>query len=335
MDVRDVEQTSLWAVCDTDGVCHCDWRLTAHGCEQDDTMKTIYIVNAVLSGIVGSVAMWITYNRVFVLKQDILDCRTGFPRPKPIESMALMGTIFNFLRMAHAIILVVDGIPNVAFRSFFFEFPWQFGFGALACYLFGIAHTLSDSSKIIYDNWVRSPLIIDGICVAIIALPFITNNICAIAAGIYALQGNIPLATKFTDALYCFWTFYTGSLAIIILYAGTRLLRLLRQHLIEKSDGRVNADKVRLGALKVQIIVLTAFLCLGVFAVILGLYAALRIPITVNKAYNGAIAAIWTYDGALATAFIAFAIILKYVDHDLLSCWLKSFYQVMEKPNRY
>ncbi|KAI9274331.1 hypothetical protein BDA99DRAFT_497176 [Phascolomyces articulosus] len=311
MSLMDVEQTNLWTVCDVDGVCHCDWRLTASGCEQQETIKIIYIVNAALSGFVGCLALWISYHRIIVLKQDILDFRTGFPRPKPIESMAVMGTIFNFLRMAHAIILTVDGIPNVAFRSFFFEFPWQFGFGALACYFFGIAHTLSDSSKIIYDNWVRSPIIIDGTCVAIISLPFITNNICAIAAGVFAVQGNIHMATKFTDALYCFWTFYTGTLAIIILYAGIRLLRLLRSHLLEKSEGRVNVAKVKLGALKVQIIVFTAFICLGVFAIILGLYAALRIPITVNKAYNGVIAAIWTYDGALATAFIEFAIVLN------------------------
>lgn len=73
--------------------------------------------------------------------------------------------------MAHAIILVTDAAPNVAFRSckvlcycvcknyhpilhtytyivsiVIFEFPWQFGIGALSCYLFGIAHTLADVS---------------------------------------------------------------------------------------------------------------------------------------------------------------------------------------------
>ncbi|KAG2223138.1 hypothetical protein INT45_005694, partial [Circinella minor] len=312
MSLMDVEQKYLWTVCDVDGICHCDWRLTAKGCEQEDTVKIIYIINAVISGLVGLLATWITYHRVFVLKQDIVDFRSGFfPKPRPIESMAFMGSIFNFLRMAHAIILILDAIPNQAFRSFFFEFPWQFGFGALACYFFGIAHTLSDSNKIIYDNWVRSPIIIDSICVSIISLPFITNNICAIAAGIYAIHGNIYMASKFTDALYCFWTFYTGVLAIIILYAGARLLRLLNQHIIEKSDGRVNVSKVKLGALKVQIIVFTAFICLGVFAVILGFYAAARIPITVNKTYNALIAALWTYDGAIATACIEFAIILN------------------------
>ncbi|KAI8141442.1 hypothetical protein BJV82DRAFT_176264 [Fennellomyces sp. T-0311] len=308
----DVEPTELWRICEEDGRCHCDWRLTAYGCDDEEsTFINIYIVNAAVSGIVGLIASWLTYHRVYHLKQDLFDFRTGFPRPKPIESMALMGAIFNFLRLAHAVILTVDGVPNIVFRSFFFEFPWQFGFGALACYLFGIAHTLSDSSKVIYDNWVRSPIIVDSICSAIITMPFITNNICAIAAGVYAQSGDMAKAMAFTDALYGFWTFYTGSLGLIILYAGVRLLKLLKRHLMDRTDGRVNIEKVKLGALKVKIIVLTAFFCLAVFAIVVGLYAAKRVPITLNKAYNTAIAAVWTYDGVIATALIEFSIILN------------------------
>ena len=124
MGLMDVEQKNLWTVCDEDGICHCDWRLTAKGCEQENTIQIIYIINAVISGMVGLlgniiyifikidscinsyyhinsliiyIATWITYHRVFVLKQDIVDFRSGFfPKPRPIESMALMGAIFNF-----------------------------------------------------------------------------------------------------------------------------------------------------------------------------------------------------------------------------------------------
>ena len=53
MDLMDVQQKYLWTVCDVDGICHCDWRLTAKGCEQEDTIKIIYIINAVISGLVG------------------------------------------------------------------------------------------------------------------------------------------------------------------------------------------------------------------------------------------------------------------------------------------
>lgn len=41
---------------------------------------------------------------------------------------------FHVLIMAHIVFVVI------------FEFPWQFGFGAFALYLIGIAQTLADVS---------------------------------------------------------------------------------------------------------------------------------------------------------------------------------------------
>lgn len=57
----------------------------------------------------------------------------------------------------------------------------------------------------------------------------------------------------------------------------------------------------------------TGFTCLTVFALILVLYGVLRDSITAHTGYNVGIGAIWTYDGVLATAFIEFSVILKYV----------------------
>ncbi|CDS03581.1 hypothetical protein LRAMOSA00983 [Lichtheimia ramosa] len=301
----------FWKICNDDGVCHCDWRLTIYGCEEEQQLRAMYIALAVLSGLVGVFAFMVLYHRVVYLKQQIFDMRTGYPRPKPIESMAVFGTIFNLLRMVHAIILVTDAAPNVAFRSFMFEFPWQFGIGALSCYLFGIAHTLADSSKVIYDVWIRAPVIVDTMCTVIITMPFISNNICAVAAGVYALRGDNYMASQFTDALYYLWTFYTGFQAILILYAGLRLLRLLNRHLLQRTDSRVDLGRVRLGALKVRIIVMTGFICLTVFAVMMVLYARLRGPITENAAYNVAIAVIWMFDGAITTGVIEFGVVLN------------------------
>ena len=105
----------------------------------------------------------------------------------------------------------------------------------------------------IYDVWIRAPVIVDTMCTVIITLPFISNNICAVAAGIYALRGDNYMAAQFTDALYYLWTFYTGFQAILILYAGLRLLRLLNRHLLQRTDSRVDLGRVRLGALKVCI----------------------------------------------------------------------------------
>lgn len=104
----------------------------------------------------------------------------------------------------------------------------------------------------IYDVWIRAPIVVDTMCTVIITMPFISNNICAIAAGVYALRGDNYMASQFTNALYYLWTFYTGFQAILILYAGLRLLRLLNRHLLQRTDSRVDLGRVRLGALKVM-----------------------------------------------------------------------------------
>lgn len=88
-------------------------------------------------------------------------------------------------------------------------------------------------------------------CVLVITLPFISNNIVSIAGGVSALHGNNYLAEQYTSALYYLWTFYTGFLAVLIVYGGLRLLRLLNHHLLQKNDGRVDIRKIKLGALKV------------------------------------------------------------------------------------
>lgn len=111
----------FWRICDDQGVCHCDWRLTIYGCEEESQLRAMYIALAVVSGLVGVfgepfhnfvsrsmtlihiqyisfAAFMVLYHRVVNLKQQIFDMRTGYPRPKPIESMAVFGTIFNLRR---------------------------------------------------------------------------------------------------------------------------------------------------------------------------------------------------------------------------------------------
>lgn len=82
--------------------------------------------------------------------------------------------------------------------------------------------------------------------------PHITNNVCSIAAGVYAIRQDYLTAEGYTNALYWFWTFYTGCLGILILFAGLRLLRLLTRHLHERQQGQVCIRKVKLGTLKVS-----------------------------------------------------------------------------------
>lgn len=111
----------------------------------------------------------------------------------------------------------------------------------------------TQSSKTIYNAWFHSPVRIDILGTTFITLPFISNNICSIAAGIFADRGDDFLASQFTHALYYFWTIYCGSLGFMILVAGIRLLRLLEHHLKMQHDLRINIAKIKTGAFKVKL----------------------------------------------------------------------------------
>ncbi|KAG2219430.1 hypothetical protein INT45_010621 [Circinella minor] len=256
-----IEQPEYIRLRDDDGVYHCDWRLTLSNCPEEQVLRVMYIVEAIVSA-------------VFVLLG--MACMVG------------------------------------AFHVGIFEFGWLCIFSAITCYLFGIAHTLSNSSKVIYENWIRSPYVIDGAFFIVTGFPFISNNICAILGGIYIDQKKFELADTFTSALYHFWTFYTCFLGILLFYGGLRLIRLLRRHFINK-PGVTNDDvkKFSLGVLKVKIIVVAASSCIVIFAVIAILYASYRYEITLYEPYNVAIGIVITFNAIIGTGFVLFAIILN------------------------
>lgn len=100
---------------------------------------------------------------IFNFCTDYLEGKTA----KNGQIQLILFLLLCVVRMIHAAIMVSDAAPNVAFRSckslllldthtythagtdmhsVIFEFPWQFGIAALACYMFGVAHTLSDVS---------------------------------------------------------------------------------------------------------------------------------------------------------------------------------------------
>lgn len=46
-------QSTFWRICDDNGNCHCDWRLTLGDCDENDAMHIIYIINIIGSAIVS------------------------------------------------------------------------------------------------------------------------------------------------------------------------------------------------------------------------------------------------------------------------------------------
>ncbi|KAL7318084.1 hypothetical protein PS15m_004353 [Mucor circinelloides] len=206
--------------------------------------------------------------------------------------------------------LVIDNRPFLL-HVVMFEVGFQFGYCCFACYLFGVAYTLSESSRVIYSNWVKSHIAVNILCLATVTFPFLTNTSCALAAGIYAVRGNNEMASKLTMAQYYFWTFYCGYLGTLLLFAGVRLMRLLDKHLLVQSELRVNIQKVKTGALKVRIIVVVGTSCMWIFAFLLGLYSACREAVMTNQVTNMVVAAVWLFAGPIATFFVEIAVLIN------------------------
>ncbi|SAL99628.1 hypothetical protein [Absidia glauca] len=303
---------SFWRLCDTQtNECHCDFRMTITDCIESEALRIVNIVDIAWSGVATIIAAAILYWRVVHRNQQIFDFSLRFPRPKPIEAMALFGVLFNVCRIIHASVLLTDVANNAIFRSFMFELPWQFGITALSCYLFGVANTLSHSSKTIYKTWVGSQTLVDIICTSMITLPYITINIVAIIAGVHAQRGDTDRAEVWTGAIYYLWLVYTFLLGSLILFAGIRLLKLLNNHLLMQTDLRVNIAKIRTGAVKVKIIIGIGCFCLWAFTVMIALYATSRYTVMISPVYTTALASFALFNGPLATSVVEFALVLN------------------------
>lgn len=89
------QNSTFWRICDDLGQCHCDFRYTIAYCQETYIGKALYITTAIASVVLGFVNLILIYFLVIRKKQKIIDFRNGFPRPRPTESMAVLGIIFN------------------------------------------------------------------------------------------------------------------------------------------------------------------------------------------------------------------------------------------------
>ncbi|CAO3630771.1 unnamed protein product [Cunninghamella blakesleeana] len=307
-----MDERSLMRQC-VNGVCHCDFRLTVTNCVEHQGLFIMYMTFIALSGLVILIGIGIEYDRYFRKGHRLFEIGSGrgLLRPKPIDCLVTFITIFNSIRLLCAVLIVVDHDPtNVLARSFLFEFSWHFGYAACALYLLGIAQTLADSNKNMIQGWLPAPRIVDMIGIGFMLGPVILHNICSIAAGALAYT-NLPLAETFTNILYGFWFMHTFTLSLTVLFAGVRLLRILKNHLIKFPPTGERYKSIRLGIFKIQSLMSIISFCLGGYSVFLLVYAVDRDQITQNSAGSIAMATIWNFWAPAATLIGEIAIIIN------------------------
>ncbi|KAI9287336.1 hypothetical protein BC943DRAFT_319548 [Umbelopsis sp. AD052] len=302
--------SNFWLSCNAAGEnCHCDWRLTYVSCEESYAIDIIFKINVVWSAIVSLLAAALLIHRIFCQGQRLYDMKRGYLRPQPVETLLVLAVIYNILRMVHSIVILGDNPNSVIFRSFIFEFGWQFGFAALAAYLWGIAITVFDSEAVMDNGWQLSQRHISRVGLAFVLSPVITNNVCSILSGFYAQQGDAYKADIFARLLYAFWAFYCILLVFCVSYSGMRLMHLLGTHLSMLGSGR-RYEQVKTGRMKVRAIMTVSGLCLACFTMLCGIYSICRTTVQNHKSFNILWAVLWNFAGPSASILIEVALFI-------------------------
>ncbi|KAI8642365.1 hypothetical protein BD408DRAFT_432470 [Parasitella parasitica] len=154
---------------------------------------------------------------------------------------------------------------------------------------------------------------VDVVCTVFIALPFITTNACFIATALYIQQGNLEMAQKFEDARNYQWLVYWLILTAWLLFAGLRLIKILKQLLVSQIEvGNLAAvEKIKNGLFKARMIMSISITCLLSFSIIRFLYSIIREYFSQYRKLNLAMTIVLMFDTTLASTLVVTTVIVN------------------------
>ncbi|CAO3653756.1 unnamed protein product [Cunninghamella echinulata] len=294
-----------------DGEYHCDPRVDINYCVESEIFLYMNYVCIALSAVAFVSTFGLIYWRVVHRHQKFFEMHGKVPRPRPIESMGLFGTLFNLCRMIQCIVLVTDVAPWPVFRLILWDLVWQFGISVFSCYFFGVSQTLAVSNRVIYNAWIRSEKTIDIFCLITIILPFTLPTIFNIMSGYYATVGDIDKANAYFQVDYFIWGILPFLTGVYVLLAGIRLVTLLGEHLLSQTDRRRNMAKIKAGAFKVKLTIFFGCLTLFFLSIISFIYAAGHYTVMNNTKFSIALLACMYFVGPITTIIIVTVILLN------------------------
>ncbi|KAI9498118.1 hypothetical protein BDB00DRAFT_801202 [Zychaea mexicana] len=294
-----------------DGVCHCDWRITLHECEESKAMWIVNVVNIAVSALSILLATGLLLHRGIVKGHTIWNPKgpgAGILRPKPVDNMLLLFIIFNALRLLTSVVLITDiAHENWIARSFLYEIPWSIGLSGITLYLIGIAQTIAQSNSA--SGWLPSTGAIDAFGLIFIIAPLVVGESFTIAAGAMATK-NLHLAETLIRINYSLWFIWTGGVGTSVMFAGIRLIRILRNH-HKKFRQSKNYEAVKAGIYKIQLTAFSYVICLYSFATVLLLYGILRNYIMENTKGSIFLGVVWSLLAGATTLLVELAVLIS------------------------
>lgn len=147
-------------------------------------------------------------------------------------------------------------------------------------------------------------------------IPFIVNNCVSVLAGIFA-DTHVRTATILIRLLYFVWFFECTILSAFIVYAGGRLIRILKENhrKLKNIVAAQHMTEIRAGVAKIRAQVIILSVALALFAIALFLEGVLRSKIMSHTIGNVIISVPWMYIGGITTFAFLLAILIRYVLH--------------------
>ncbi|RUP49345.1 hypothetical protein BC936DRAFT_142744 [Jimgerdemannia flammicorona] len=175
-------------------------------------------------------------------------------------------------------------------------------------------HSHAKTSIIIFQThkvsrtWLPTAAQVDVMGCFLVFGPMLTNNICSILAGHFGDIGNLQMAQMFIRLHYACWTIFDTTLAVSLIYFGTRLTTVLRDHLNNVNVlGSRRARILRLGLFKIQIVLVSVAACLIAFAGMLLSYCLWRKEIHTITPVSLFVGTCWT----LTAVFMSLAVFIS------------------------
>jgi hypothetical protein len=91
---------------------------------------------------------------------------------------------------------------------------------------------------------------VDAVGLAFLLAPIIVNNPLSISAGVFATT-NVYAAEICTRAIYFSWFFNCSGLSCLVIYCGSKLVKMLEKHLKKYNTASQKYNKVKSGVFKV------------------------------------------------------------------------------------
>ncbi|CAO3627098.1 unnamed protein product [Cunninghamella echinulata] len=304
-------EPAFWRVCNNDGVCHCNFRLTIHNCAELDILRLIYLINIIWTGVSLICAIICIFYRIRYKGQSIFDCSGKFPHPKPVESLLTFGALYLLFHLINSLILYFDIGKHGMIRDIIYQFPWCLLITAYNCYAFGVVYTLAASDKILFKSWAKSLKIVNVLIALAIGLPYITVIPLSLVTGYYAQIGDVIKANNYSMAVKYLFTVYSFALGLMEILAGLRLIYILKHHLQLSRSTEEGDERVKRSIFNVRMIVTMGCFTAWLYTASSLLYIVARRQVVGSK--SGLIfSTVWVlFLGPVCLNIIQIAILIK------------------------